>query len=336
MPDAKEMADQAISNANIETLSILIVDDSTEDRMLYKRLLMQDEDTHYIITEVASGYEALEICNTKTPDCILLDYNMPDIDGLEILHELSRNNTEIAPPVVMLTGEKNLSVAIEAMKNGAQDYLTKGDVTFESLKLALNNAVEKITLKRLLKMREDELKHLALTDDLTGLYSRRYVREQLQQELHRASRYKIPFCIALIDLDHFKQVNDHHGHPTGDRVLIAFSKLLSQCTRQSDTICRYGGEEFLIVLPNTLLKSARIVTDRICTQAEALVHRGSTGESFQVTCSQGLTEFEPSITDAEKLIQRADEALYQAKNLGRNQVCIWANTSPSATTPNLG
>ncbi len=334
MPDTKEITDQIIPIVEMETLNILIVDDSTEDRTLYKRLLMQDAETNYIITEVASGTEALEVCNTEAPDCILLDYNIPDLDGLEILHELSRSKAEITPPVVMLTGERNLSVAVEAMKNGAQDYLTKGNVSFESLKLALDNAIEKNALKRALKTREDELKRLALTDDLTGLYSRRYVREQLQQEFHRASRYNIPFCIVLIDLDHFKQVNDLYGHLTGDRVLIAFSELLRQCTRQSDTVSRYGGEEFLILLPNTLLKPAQIVTDRICAKAKNLVHRGLAGETFQVTCSQGLTEFEPTLYGSEKLIQRADEALYRAKDLGRNQVCVWTGkTSPVTSIP---
>lgn len=308
----------------IEPLRILIVDDSPEDRTIYKRHITQNTDSDFIISEADTGEAALAICKTDRPDCILLDYNLPELNGLQFLAELTKDSNGIPPAVVMLTGEGNEAVAVEAMKNGAEDYLVKGHVSAESLQRATYNAIEKVELKRLLKMREDELKRLAVSDDLTGLYSRRYLLEHLREEKYRASRYNVPFCIALIDLDHFKQVNDQYGHLVGDQVLKSFSKLLTQCTRQLDIVGRYGGEEFLIVLTNTTLDVAQVVTQRICMKSKTLTFNGPKGAKFQVTCSAGLAEYEPEIDDITTLIHRADEALYNAKADGRNRVHIWS------------
>ena len=306
----------------IEPLRILIVDDSAEDRSTYKRLLMRNNENDFVFSEVDSGSAALSNCKNHKPDCILLDYNLPELDGLEFLNELTEDAMSDRPAVVMLTGVGSEAVAVKAMQNGAQDYLVKDGITSETLQRAINNAIEKAELKHLLKMREDELKRRTLTDDLTGLYSRRYTLEHLQEEIYRADRYSIPFCVVMIDLDHFKQINDNHGHLSGDRVLMSFSKLLRKCTRQLDIVGRYGGDEFLVILPSTTLDVAQVVTQRIRTNTQKLTFHGSNEQAFQLTASIGLTEYVNSIDDNVKtLVERADQAMYRAKQAGRNLVC---------------
>ncbi len=314
----------------IEPLRILIVDDSAEDRSTYKRLLMRNNENDFVFSEVDSGSAALTNCMNHKPDCILLDYNLPELDGLEFLDELTEGATSDIPAVVMLTGVGNEAVAVKAMQNGAQDYLVKDGITSEALQHAINNAIEKAELKRLLKMREDELKRRALTDDLTGIYSHRYTVEHLQEEIYRANRYSIPFCVVMIDLDHFKQINDNHGHLSGDRVLMSFSKLLRKCTRQLDIVGRYGGDEFLVILPSTTLDVAQVVTQRIRTNTQKLTFHGSNEQAFQLTASIGLTEYVNSIDDNVKtLVERADQAMYRAKQAGRNLVCTSQCTEES-------
>ncbi len=318
----------------IEPLRILIVDDSPEDRTTYKRLLLRANQNEYVFSEVDNGEDALNSLKDERPDCILLDYNLPELDGLEFLVELNKQNNNHIPAIVMLTGEGNEGIAVQAMKNGVQDYLIKAGITGEDLRRAINNAIEKTELKHLLKMREDELKRLAVTDDLTGLYSRRYTMDHLNEEIYRAQRYDTPFCLALIDLDHFKQVNDHHGHLVGDQVLKGFSKILETCTRQLDIVGRYGGEEFLIILPSTTLDQAQQVGQRIRTKACIQKYASNKEKKFHVTCSIGLTEYDIGVIDTDVMIQRTDEALYQAKDEGRNRLCIWADHSAHDTTPN--
>lgn len=321
----------------IEPLRILIIDDSQEDLATYKRLLMNcSKEVDYVFSEFETGEEALASLSNNRPDCILLDYNLPALDGLDLLAELVKQYNKHAPAIIMLTGEGNEGVAVEAMKNGAQDYLVKESITGEGLQRSINNSIEKAELKYLLKLREEELKRVAVTDDLTGLYSRRYIMDHLEKEIYRAKRYDTPFGLALITLDHFKQIKDQYGQLAGDQVLKGFGNLLKKHTRLLDIVGRYGdsdgGEEILVILPNTSLEAAQLVFQRICQKAETLKYTATKEKAFHVTCSIGLTDCDISVKNTDSMIQRAEEALYQAKEQGRNRLCTWSGNPSLIST----
>ena len=314
----------------LEPLRILIVDNDIDRREDYKQLLWQNTSADYIFSESDSIAAGLRACIDDRYNCILLDQKTAGTGGLDFIDTVSTDTGEVHPPVILLMDSPDVELVVQAIKTGAQHCLVKTDLNAAILQQAISDAVEAAEVLRSAKIKQEEFKRLAVTDDLTGLYSRRYLLEHLQQETHRASRYKVPFCILLVDLDHFKRVNDQHGHLAGDQVLKSFSNLLRKCTRQSDIVCRYGGEEFLIVLTNTLLNAAKVVAERIRMSTKTQTHCSAKGGTFQVTCSIGLTEYEQGIYDVNALINFADEALYRAKYLGRNRVCTWSNENAPA------
>jgi PleD family two-component response regulator len=183
---------------------ILLVEDSPEDRALYRRFFTQHAVQGYKVVETASGAEGLAWCQTTPPDCVVLDYFLPDLDGLAFLAALREATQEPQIPMVMLTGKGNEQVAVQAMKSGAQDYLVKGLITPQALHRAVDNAIEKVALQRQVAAQRQELLQLARVDALTGLYNRGYFLERLAQDMQRAQRYAQPLCLLLFDLDHFK------------------------------------------------------------------------------------------------------------------------------------
>ena len=303
---------------------MLIVEDNPVDREVYRRLMTRDADCEYRFTETELGEDGIDVCLTNPPDCVLLDYNLPDFDGLEFLTTLSERISDITFPVVMLTGQGDERVAVEALKYGAEDYLVKAGLTPELLRRAVSNAVEKMALRRSVKINQEELARIATTDALTDIPNRRYLMERLTQELERAKRYETPLSVLLLDLDYFKQVNDRYGHLTGDEVLKSVGKLLEQCARQTDIVGRYGGEEFCVVLTNTALEEAAQVAQRICERARDECHHPveSKGE-FHVTCSIGAAGFDDDASDAASFLARADTALYNAKDQGRDRIRVY-------------
>jgi two-component system cell cycle response regulator len=301
---------------------ILIVDDSPEDRALYRRLFTQPSEHVYDFVETGSGTEGLALCQTLSPDCVLLDYFLPDLDGLAFLAALAGEAQMLPVPVVMLTGQGNEMVAVQAMKSGAQDYLVKGNITSEALRHAVDNAMEKVALQHMIEEQRLELLRLARFDALTGLYNRRYFLENLTQEIQRAQRYGVPLCLLLLDIDYFKRINDTYGHLAGDQVLATVGSRLQSAVRTTDFLGRYGGEEFCVALPHTPLNPARGVAERL-RQGFAAERFALTDDlSIEVTCSIGLCAFDPAVPDVEAMLRRADHALYNAKALGRNRVVV--------------
>jgi diguanylate cyclase (GGDEF)-like protein/PAS domain S-box-containing protein len=168
--------------------------------------------------------------------------------------------------------------------------------------------------------RADMLEEMVRRDELTGLFNRRILMDTLEREVARSKRYAVPLSVHMIDIDHFKQVNDAHGHIVGDGVLARSAKAIQAAVRTSDVTARYGGEEFCIVLPQTDFHGALAFAERIHRQIAGEVYSGSGNQEFRVTCSIGVAEFDPESDDARSLLERADRALYQAKNSGRNQI----------------
>jgi diguanylate cyclase (GGDEF)-like protein len=173
-------------------------------------------------------------------------------------------------------------------------------------------------------MRISDLEHETFTDPLTGIYNRRFMEQRLAEEISKARRYSFQLSVLLFDLDHFKQVNDERGHQAGDQALIEISALVSEQLRNSDILSRYGGEEFLIIMPNTGPSEAPVLAERLRARIEAhdflRNHEGIQQRELQLTVSIGLASFSHSSDNEEILIGNADRNLYQAKNEGRNRV----------------
>ncbi len=167
----------------------------------------------------------------------------------------------------------------------------------------------------------DILEEMVRRDGLTGLFNRQVLLDALEREVERSRRYGFPLSIHMIDLDHFKRVNDTHGHIVGDDVLARSGRVIQSAMRASDVTARYGGEEFCIILPQTDFRGAVTFAERVHRQITAEVYSGSDNEEFRITCSIGVAEFDPESDDATSFLDRADQALYQAKNSGRNRIC---------------
>jgi len=306
-------------------LRILIVDDCREDRELYRRLIGRGFDQDHIVAETETAEEALARIQVAEPHCVVLDYQLPDGDGLAFLSALRLAHGEGKIPVVMLTGGGDERVAVQAMKRGAQDYLTKSSVTADSLRRAIHGAMKRVA-------DEQQLRRSASVDELTGVCNRRSLLERLREESERARRHRKPLCVLMLDLDHFKQVNDSFGHRIGDAVLENVGRLLRGTLRAGDFVGRYGGEEFCIVLTDTSLSGARVVGERIRRQIAMQAVSGPDGETVQVGCSIGVAEVDTA-RDVMEAIELADGALYRAKAAGRNRVEL--ALPPVAQAPGL-
>ena len=287
---------------------ILVVEDSRTQAMYLQSIL---EEAGMIARIVMEPFRALEELSDFQADLILLNHYMPSCDGPELAALIRLNPAYLSIPIVYLSAETDTAKRLLAMRRGADDYLTK-DIRPEDLISSVQIRAERTRM----------LRSLMLRDSLTGLLNHTTLKYRLQEEVSRASRYSVPLAYAMIDLDHFKAVNDTYGHSVGDHVLLALSTLLQRRLRHMDIIGRYGGEEFGVVLPQTDLESAHGILDRLRDTFASLPHQGS-ASTFHATFSCGLAALEPGM-DAESLNVSADTALYAAKNDGRNRVACSA------------
>jgi two-component system, cell cycle response regulator len=304
---------------------ILVVDDSrTQLEWLVKVL----EREGYDVRTAADGKDAIRKVHSEEPDLVLLDMVLPDMDGLEVLRIMKARPEGEFMPIIILSVKSDLDSKVTGLRIGADDFLAKPFAEAEIL--ARCAAMLRIkSLQDQLRETQRKLREQAITDELTGLKNRRAFDERLQEEFCRAQRYSDPVSLIMIDLDHFKHVNDRHGHPVGDLVLRGAADQIRASTRDPDICARYGGEEFAVILPKTHLQGALAVAERIWRELGARAHPlpacAAGGEkSLQVTASLGLA-FYPSkdITAPELLLRFADEALYQAKRAGRNTICLY-------------
>ncbi len=302
---------------------IVIIDDNPEDREAYRRYLTQDAQHAYLFAEADSAESGALLCGTFAPDCVLLDYRLPQADGLDLLHTYEEGASPPSFAVVMLTGQGDEAVAVEALKTGAQDYLVKSRLTPEGLRGAVHRAIAEVQRRREQAARQAELERQVTTDGLTGLLNRIHFLERLEKELWRSQRYGGTLALLMIDVDHFKRVNDAHGHLVGDHVLVQIGKALRSCLRSSDLAARYGGEEFCILAANTDLEGGRAFGERVRQLvAQQQLSSGRDDVPLAVTCSIGVAQGDGATASARELIARADAALYRAKDQGRDQVCL--------------
>lgn len=298
---------------------ILIVDDSPSVRRQIAGVLA-NQGEHELI-EAEDGVAGFKLMVERAPDLVLCDLVMPHFDGLWLLKMRDSRADLAAVPVLMLTAESDVTRKVERLGRGAADYLTK---PFHEAEL-----VARVQTQLRLKSLGDELRRanarlevLATTDELSGLRNRRFLESALEVEVERACRYRTPLALIMIDLDHFKRLNDTYGHAIGDEIIRRFGELLRVSVRSSDIAARYGGEELVVVLPNTTAEGARCLADRVRARlADLECHAG--GAPVRVTASFGVGELGEGADTPESLLARADAALYRAKAAGRDGVVVW-------------
>ncbi len=291
--------------------TILIADDSLLIRAVVRSEL---EEEGYLVIEAEDGFGAVEQCRARRPDVVLLEIVLPGLDGHQVLAELKADADLENIPVVFLTSRTGMDDVLAGLRGGAHDYLKK---PFEPAELLarVGSAVHVKQLQDQLLERNAELDRTSRTDALTGLYNRRHLDDELRRQVSTAQRHGEQLALVLFDIDHFKQVNDTYGHPTGDLVLREFSRRLTSELRAADIAGRWGGEEFLLILPRTDLGGAVEVAERIRIAAAADPFSAA-GYEVLVTVSAGCAV---GPDEPDELIRIVDTALYQAKATGRNR-----------------
>ena len=252
--------------------TVLVAEDSLVVRAVLRQHL---EDQGYSVIEADDGNAALRVCSETKPDVVLLDIEMPGLDGHQVLRALKADANLCDVPVVFLTGRTGTEDLVEGLRLGAHDYLKKPFETSELI-ARVSAAVRVKTLQDELRNRNAELDLISRTDALTGLYNRRHIEERLRELASAARRHSSSLAVLMLDIDHFKQVNDTIGHAGGDAVLREFSARLQSVLRAEDVPGRWGGEEFLAILPNTELKGAVILGKRCATPSRTNRSRSAT------------------------------------------------------------
>jgi len=302
-------------------IRILSVEDNDQD---YRKIKAAIEKPDLISIERAydSG-DAIGTLEMKSFDLVFLDYALPSGTALDIMKIMDEKELEI--PVVVITGKGDEMIALRVIQAGAYDYLPKSRISKKSLTRIIHNCLEKYRMKREIKQAMDKMAELSTKDELTDLYNRRYFMEFAEREVSGAARYGHNLALCMLDLDNFKLVNDSHGHPAGDAVLRETARLLRESIRQYDLPCRYGGEEFAVIMPNTRLVDAEKFCERLRQKIED-TPVGYDSKEIRFTVSIGMAQFSPAADKSlADLIKRADNGLYAAKLQGRNRVVAAAD-----------
>lgn len=330
-PDRASVAvDETASSPEPENdpVHILAVDDEPLQRRLISKYLSQDG---YAVTIAGNGEEALRLALEKAPDIVIADYMMPEMDGLELCRLLRKTEVGSKMYFLLLTGRTEPEMLIEAFEAGCDDFVTKPFVP-RLLVARIKGGVRVVNLQR--KVEADritmvrqmaelgvltrKLRSAAMTDALTGLFNRRYAMKRLESEWSFTVRTGRPMTLIMADIDHFKVVNDQRGHDAGDFVLVETARVLRQSLRESDEVCRLGGEEFLVICRNTSQEEGGLVAERLRKAVSDHMVRGEGFESH-VTISLGVAGWHPGIGSEVALLKAADEAMYESKRKGRNR-----------------
>jgi diguanylate cyclase (GGDEF) domain len=322
---------------NSEMPQVLIVDDSPLNLTFIEQILLYHD---YRTQTASTGTAALEFLEQQNPDIILLDIVLPDISGFDICEMIRANPRTEAIPIIFISSRSAPDEIQKGLRLGGSDYLIKPFNEMELLARIDNHYKFKKSQDKLKSLNEElikaneiiakknealenallRLEQLATTDSLTNLYNRRYILEKINDEVLRFNRTGKIFSFLLCDIDHFKRINDAYGHDFGDYCLKEISERMLGQVRDHDVVSRWGGEEFLIFLPETAAENARSIGERIRTEIQGSgIKYNETGIKLSVTI--GISEYSSSfgVNDSIKL---ADIALYQGKTSGRNKVVV--------------
>ena len=303
------------ANMHKEQVPVLLVDDDEDDYIIIRDLISKIDGAHFSLEWVTTFEAALDAVKHQKHAVYLVDYCLGVHDGLELISEVNDGGQHV--PIIMITGQEDRDVDMAAMRNGAADYLVKGQISAQNLERSIRYALER---SRLI----NTLNELAIRDELTGLYNRREMNRILWEDINRHRRNGRPISIIMLDIDHFKDVNDAYGHLVGDKVLQWIARILQEAVRSIDRVVRYGGEEFAVVLPETPVTEALQVAERLrqIIVANPFLLRqdeGSWPPQIPITVSIGVAQLPGDADSGDTLIAAADRALYIAKHQGRNR-----------------
>ena len=318
-----------------KTARILVVDDHPDNIELLKARL---EARGYEIETAEDGEEALAKVFERPPSLVLLDVMMPKMDGFETVRRIKANKDLPFIPVIMQTALDSTQDIVEGLNAGADDYITK-PLNFAELEARVKSLLRIKALQERLEERErqleeinEKLQRMSMTDGLTGIANRRSLEEKLKDMFEHSLRLHEPLSVVMCDIDRFKSVNDTYGHQAGDDVLKQFAQVLHHEAREIDRVGRYGGEEFMLLLPGTVLDAAVTFAERVRQSIESHTFEFE-GGTLKRTMSCGVASWpHPRIQQTDGLIKAADDALYVAKKTGRNRVIRFDSTEFNANT----
>ncbi|HEY5312196.1 MAG TPA: response regulator [Pirellulales bacterium] len=319
-----ETAEDLVPAAPFAGCSILLVDDNEQERRLLEAYLAVFGCRIQTAADAAGGLASLKL---NPPDLVVLDLLLPDASGFSVIEQMKANPALAQVPVLVVSGMAEVQDRVRALELGADDFIVKN---FERLEFEAR-------VRRLLRLKQsiDQLNNRchqalqqAVTDSLTGLFTHGFLQETLGRQLLCARRHGWPLSLVFIDIDRFKQVNDQYGHAAGDDVLRTLAEKIRNTVRRSDIVVRYGGEEFVVVLPHTDRPGAQKVAEQLREVVEQMpIESHRLGDRpLRITISLGVASFPGDAEDGPSLLMRADEAMYRAKRGGRNQVVIYQNT----------
>ncbi len=282
---------------------VLIADDDEDFRGL---LVRRAQRMGLQIVEAKDGTQAIEALQDQTFDVLVVDLYMPGASGLDVVDRAHQNDPDTQ--TIILTGSASVETAVEALRAGVYDYMTKPLESLAAFEMSLSRALDHRQLIHDNARLFAEVQRLALTDPLTGLYNRRKLGEALDFEVERAARYRRPLSIIMLDIDNMKVINDVHGHPAGDEVLRKVAQAIRSQVRKVDLAARYGGDEFLILLPEAALMEAKAIAERILGEVSRKSFPG-----VSVSASAGVVQWAPECASVQEFLRQVDSALYADK-----------------------
>ena len=307
----------------------ILVADDLEDNLGLLREWLSSQD--YYVRCARDGREALELARQDPPDLILIDKVMPEVDGLSVARELKKEDRFSTVPIIVLTGRDDTRRHSIFDETGADDLIMK-PFTYEEVETRVRTMLKKREVFRALERANEDLRlanermaRLVTYDEKTRLHNYRHFMERLAEEFKRVRRYRTHLTLVLFDIDHFKAVNDRFGHVAGDRVLRDFGQIMTRSARETDIIARFGGEEFVILLPHTTAAQGQRLADRVRKSTE--LHNFASADqpaAIRITVSAGVatSPINEAIQAPEDLVRAADAAMYRAKSAGRNRTHV--------------
>jgi len=306
--------------------TLLVVDDTALIRKSVIKILQPTGIFDWIL-QARNGLEGLEVLLKEEVDLLISDINMPKMDGFKLLTTLRNMEKYKELPVILLSSHQEADHKIKGLQGGANDYVTKPFEPGELIAriknlLTMKELQDELARKnKAMELANKKLEQLSVTDELTGLWNRRYLWERLEEEITKTRRFNLTVSCLMIDIDDFKVINDTYGHTTGDTVLTKIARVLKSQCRAHDLLARFGGEEFLMVLHQTDLEGAGQLAQRLVKSVDHHPFTTHDQKILKATISIGVSTYpSPNINDVNDLIKKADEALYQAKRKGKNRV----------------